>query len=199
MITESISVDALSPKASNIKRIADALKAGAIVAVPTETVYGLAVDAGNKKALDRLYSIKNRPCGKPFALQIADLSELDRYIDEPSPGLIAMLKKFWPGPLTVILNGRDGKVGLRIPGNKTTLAIIREVASPLAVTSANISGEPAAFSAEEVMRILEGKIEMVVDDGTRCGGIESTVLDCTVSPFKIVRPGAILEQLKSFL
>jgi L-threonylcarbamoyladenylate synthase len=199
MKTKIIKIDADCPNVLDVKKAAGILKKGGIVALPTETVYGLAVYANDNNALKRLYSVKKRPDNKPFTIQISDYGRLADYIDKVPTGLKKILDRFWPGPLTIIVNGKSGKIGLRIPDNKVTLAVINEVKLPLAVTSANISGEKAVVSAKEVADIFGGSIDLIVDDGDIEGGIESTVLDCTVSPFKILRKGSISEELKEFI
>ena len=199
MKAEILKIDGNCPKAPDIKKAAGILQKGGIVALPTETVYGLAVNATDNNALKRLYSIKKRPDNKPFTIQIADRAQLASYIDEVPAGLKKIVDRFWPGPLTIITNGKSGKIGLRIPDNKVTLAVINEVKLPLAVTSANISGEKAVGSAKEVADIFDESIDLIVDDGNIAGGVESTVLDCTVSPFKILRKGAIAKELEIFI
>lgn len=199
MKTDVIKIDPESPQPSDVKKAAGTLRAGGIVAVPTETVYGLAVSAKDQKALDRLYAIKKRPKDKPFAIQIAGLSQVKDYAGSVSRGLKDILEKFWPGPLTVIVSTGGSKVGLRMPENEVTLAIIDEAGFPLAVTSANLSGEKAVSSAGEVAKIFNGRIDLIVDDGRVAQGVESTVLDCTTFPFKILRKGAISEEIKEFM
>lgn len=199
MITEFLKIDADNPEPEKIDKAAQAIIRGGIVAVPTETVYGLAANARDQKALKRLYDVKGRQETKPFTIQISDLSQLKLYKRSLRPEEDALLKRFWPGPLTVILETDNGKVGLRMPDNKVTLSIIRQARVPLAVTSANISGKEAAVSAQDVMRVFDTKIEMIVDDQMPAGGIESTVLDCSMNPFKIVRNGAIAAELKEYI
>jgi len=199
MITEILKVDPASPEPSDIKKIVAVLKKGGIVALPTETVYGLAVNARDKNALDRLYSVKKRDETKPFTIQISNFSQLKSYVNKLSPALEIILNEFWPGPLTVIVDGKKGRVGLRMPDSKATLYIIEKAGVPLAVTSANISGKAPALSAGDVINIFDGLINLVVDDQTVSGGIESTVLDCTTGSFNIVRKGAVSERLERFL
>jgi len=199
MTTKVLKIDAQNPQSSKIEEVVALLDKGAVVALPTETVYGLAVCADNEKALDKLYEVKRRPNKKQFTIQIPDLSQIDKYIDNLSPALEVILREFWPGPLTVIVKSGDKTTGLRIPDNRVTLSILEAIKRPLAVTSANISGEQSVSSAEEVKEIFDNKIEMIVDDQARADGIESTVLDCTTPHFKIVREGAISEKLNRFL
>lgn len=199
MKTEVLKVDAESSEDAVTKAV-DILKKGGIIAIPTETVYGLTVNADDKKAVDRLYSAKKRPEEKPFTIQIADLSQLKSYLDNIPAMLEIILKELWPGPLTVIVKDKFGfKLGLRMPDNKIALSIIKEAKCPLAVTSANISGKSDALSAEEVADIFNGIIDLIIDDGSKPSGVASTVLDCTVSPFKILRKGSASEKLERFL
>lgn len=199
MKTEILKINAGSPQASRIKKAAEFLRRSGIAAVPTETVYGLACNAEDTAALDRLYAIKGRPENKPFTIQIANFSQLRNYIDELPPELETILKNFWPGALTVIVNAKSGKTGLRMPDNKIACSIIEEAKVPLAVTSANLSGKPSALSAREVLESFDGKIGLVVDDGKIAGGVESTILDCTKTPFAIIRKGSISGKLQRFI
>jgi len=197
--TQILQVSSQSPEASKVKKAADLLKKGRVVAIPTETVYGLAVNADDKKAIDALYSVKNRSKDKPFTIQISDLARLNDYSDALPGELSIILHECWPGPLTIIISGRKGKVGLRMPDNKVALSIIEATGLPLAVTSANISDEPPALSSAEVLKAFDGKIDMVVDDKKIPSGIESTVLDCTGPCFKIIRKGPFAEKIRKFL
>lgn len=199
MKTEIMQIDATFPEPAKIKKVAGFLQRGGIAAIPTETVYGLACNAKDKAALDRLYAIKKRPATRPFTIQIANFSQLTDFIDELPLELRIILKECWPGPLTIIVNTKDGKVGLRMPDNKVALSIIEEAKVPLAVTSANLAGQPSALSAREVLEIFNGKIKIVVDDGSAAEGVESTILDCTVRPFVVVRKGSISDKLERFL
>jgi len=199
MKSEILRVNADSPEPESIKKIVNALHAGAIVAVPTETVYGLAADANNKDAVAKLYDVKSRLKDKPITTQISDLSKVKDYINPIPSGLEVILKEFWPGPLTVILKTDSGSVGLRVPDNNVTLAILKKANMPLAVTSANISGRNNIISAAGVKDLFDGKIEIIVDDGKAALGIESTILDCTSLHYKILRQGAISHELNRFL
>lgn len=199
MRTEILKIDANSPEPPKVKKVARFLQRGGIAAIPTETVYGLACNAKDRVALDRLYTIKKRPKDKPFTIQIANLSQLRDHIDKLPLGLENILKEFWPGALTIIINGKVGKVGLRMPDNKVGLSIIEEARVPLVVTSANISGKPSALSAKEALQIFNKEIELIVDDGSVAKGMESTILDCTVTPFTILRKGPISDELERFL
>ncbi|MFH1645118.1 MAG: L-threonylcarbamoyladenylate synthase [Candidatus Omnitrophota bacterium] len=199
MKTLFLNVNAKAPEKDKIKKIVNCLHRGGVVAFPTETVYGLAVDSTNKTALNRLYDIKQRDEEKPCAIQISDISYLNSYIEAIPVKLSEILNKFWPGPLTIILNSKEGKVGLRIPDNRVALAILAEASAPLVVTSANVSGEREAKSAKDVLDIFDGKIDIVIDDGQLCAGTSSTVLDCTVTPYKIIRAGMASQEISKML
>lgn len=192
MHTQVIKIDPLNPEVDKIKDAALVLANGGLVAFPTETVYGLGANLNNKEALLRLYEVKNRPRDKPFTVQIADKDNVSRFASDIAPYAWRIIDKFWPGPLTMVLNAKDnGKVGLRIPNNKIALNLLLEAEVPLAVPSANISFNPVPLTAEDVLRDLDGKIELIVDGGRVELGIESTVADASAFPIKILRPGAI--------
>ncbi len=199
MKTSIISIDANTPQEKKIRDAANILRRGGIVAIPTETVFGLACDLANIEAIKRLYAIKKRPKDKPFAIQVASIDKVLSFADRLNPGLDKVLNRFWPGPLTVIIDSKEGKKGFRIPDNRVALALLSEIGRPLAVTSANVSGESALISVKDVTRCFSGLIDAIIDDGNRIFGIESTILDCTVIPFKILRKGAIADKLKQYI
>jgi len=199
MRTVLIKINPARDEGRKIRRAADAIIKGGIVAFPTETVYGLAVSAADKEAVKRLYFLKGRPQGKKLPIQIHHISQLGKYVRKPSPRLKLIVEKFWPGPLTVIVKAKKGDVALRMPDNKTALEIIKETGVPVAVTSANKSGERPLFTAGDVLNAFNGRIDMIVDDGATACGIESTVLDCRGRDFKVLRKGAIYDKLKPYL
>lgn len=191
-LTKIIRINPASPEEAYLQQAAKVITSGGSVIIPTDTVYGIAVDASNKKALDKLYEIKNRPKDKPFALLIAD----DQMAEELARGIpvvaYKLMRKFWPGPLTIILNAaQEGKVGLRIPDNRITLEIIHQAKVPLACPSANISDHPAPVDFAQAIKDLDGLVDLAIDAGQAKIGVESTVVDLTVVPLKIVRSGAI--------
>ncbi|MCO6450691.1 MAG: threonylcarbamoyl-AMP synthase [Caldilineales bacterium] len=184
---------------SQIGLAVDALRAGDLVVFPTDTVYGVAALAQNEHAVIRLFAAKGRDFKVALPVMVADIA-LVGGVARPLPGFLELAQAFWPGPLTIVLprlpsipdlvTGGD-TVGLRIPDHPLALELLRLVDAPLAVTSANRSGEPPARTAEEARAQLEGRVEVIVDGGTAPGGQASTVLDLTQSPPKIVRPGPI--------
>lgn len=199
MKTSIISVDVNALQESAIKQAADTLAHGGIVAFPTETVFGLACDLANTEAIKRLYEIKNRPQEKPFAIQVASTDKVLDIVGSQKPLVENIMRRFWPGPLTVIIGSENKKKGFRVPDNKAALAILSAIDSPLAVTSANLSGGSPLISAKDVIRDFNGLIDLIIDDYSKAGGVESTVLDCTIKPFKILRYGAIADSLERYI
>ncbi len=191
-----ITVDPDKPNEDVIAYAAGIVRNGGIVAFPTETVYGLAANVFNKKAVERLYSIKSRPRAKPFTVHIADTSAIEKMGCRISKKAARLIKKFWPGPLTIILKSRDGrKVGFRMPANTTALRLISAAGVPVIAPSANLSGKTPPVSAREALKDMDGKIDMVLDAGRTKIGVESTVIDITASACVILREGAISSKL----
>jgi L-threonylcarbamoyladenylate synthase len=187
--------------AAAVARAAELLRAGELVALPTETVYGLAANALNAKAVARIFEIKGRPTYNPIIVHVAS-GEMARDCVADWPKLAEKFSRaFWPGPLTLVLP-RAGKipdavtaggatVGVRWPSHPFMPAVIRACGFPLAAPSANLSNQISPTTAEHVRRQLTGKIPLIVDGGPSQVGIESTVLDLTVSPPRVLRPGMI--------
>lgn len=191
----------LTNSKQDIQRAGDLLKAGELVAIPTETVYGLAADALNGEAVARIFEAKGRPGDNPLIVHIADLSQVDDLTAFVPPVLEDLAKAFWPGPLTVILEKSDlipdevtaglDTVAIRMPSHKDARAIIQAAGTPLAAPSANTSGMPSPTTAEHVLHDMDGKIAAVVDGGPCEVGVESTVLTlCTRVP-RVLRPGKV--------
>lgn len=177
------------------------LKDGELVAIPTETVYGLAADALNGEAVANIFKAKGRPMDNPLIVHIADLSQVDDLVAFVPPVLEDLAKAFWPGPLTVILEKSDlipdevsaglDTVAIRMPSHPVARAIIKAAGTPLAAPSANTSGMPSPTTAAHVLHDMDGKIAAVVDGGPCEVGVESTVLTlCTRVP-RILRPGRV--------
>lgn len=188
----------------DIARAARIVKAGGLVAVPTETVYGLAADGLNEKAVERIYEVKGRPAVKPLSLMVPGKEALERYGRDVPRSAWGLADRFWPGPLTIVvkadqkipsivLAGGD-TVGLRCPDSEKTLELLRRCGRPLAVPSANPSGMPSPKTAEQVAGYFDGKIEAIIDGGP-CGvGTESTIVDLSAAPWRILRQGALPEE-----
>jgi L-threonylcarbamoyladenylate synthase len=176
------------------------LQKGGVIAFPTDTVYGLGADAFNATAVERIYEIKNRPKHRQLPLLIADVEQLTTLAD-PIPEIAWLLaRRFWPGGLTLVLPKTDSlpvylasgpTIAVRVPDHPACLALIQHLGNPIIGTSANISGQPAALTAEEVGQQLGGKIDFIIDGGKCPGGKESTVVDATREPPIILRQGII--------
>ena len=184
-----------------VKRAAKLLRAGVIVALPTETVYGLAANAFDEKAVAKIFQIKGRPANNPIIVHVASLEMAGRCVKDWPNNADQLARAFWPGPLTLVLprakeipdnvTAGGATVGVRWPSHPLIQAVIRECGFPLAAPSANLSGRISPTSAEHVRKQLGGKILLIVDGGPSQVGIESTVLDLTVSPPQVLRPGMI--------
>lgn len=192
MKTEVIKLDSRRPDKKVLKQAAKIIKKGGLVAFPTETVYGIAADYMNRGAIRNLYKIKNRPKNKPFTVHISDYDALGEFSCEVSVFEEHLIEKFWPGPLTLIFRTDMGdKIGFRMPDYKIALDLISECERSIVAPSANISGNKPPRSAEEVLKDLDGAIDMLLDGGPTTMGIESTVVDVSAMPYKILREGAI--------
>lgn len=192
--TQIIKVDPVNPDRDSIEKAADVIRRGGIVAFPTETVYGLGVNADDKDAVARLYEVKQRPKNKPFTIQLADKAKIEEFATGISDLGHKFINQYWPGPLTLIFNSKNGKsqkVGIRIPDHPVALGLIKASGLPLAVSSANMSGNRPPVAADDIIALFDGKIEMILDGGKASIGVESAVVDMTVSPFKVLREGAL--------
>lgn len=188
---------------NSIAAAALAIKSGELVAVPTETVYGLCANGLDESAVREIYEQKGRPEVKPLSLMIASADEIDKYCVNVPKNAYAMAEHFFPGPVTIILQASEivpeivragGKtVGLRCPDHPLTLELLRETALPLAGPSANPSAAPSPKSAGKVLGYFDGKIAGVLDGGECSVGVESTILDMSAVPYRILRSGAVSE------
>jgi len=190
-----LKIDPKAPDKESIAKCAQIIKDGGIVAFPTETVYGLAANLSKEEAMERLYKVKARPRSKPFTVHISNIKmikDMGGVLDEKSKALV---EKFWPGPLTIIVKAKGSKkIGFRMPANKVALDLIKASGVPVVAPSANLSGGFAPTCAEDVLKDLDGKIDILLDAGPTTVGIESTVVDMTVSPPAILREGAIKDE-----
>ena len=185
----------------DVSGAAELIAAGGLVAVPTETVYGLAGDGTDVQAVERIYEVKGRPEVKPLSLMVPGQEAMERYCEDVPPQAKLLAERFWPGPLTIILKSRPlvpdivraggETVGLRCPDHPDTLALLRACGVPLAAPSANPSGAPSPKTAQDVLGYFDGQIEGVIDGG-ECGlGRESTIISLAQRPFRILRQGAL--------
>jgi L-threonylcarbamoyladenylate synthase len=187
------------PDESIIAEAADILRAGGIVAFPTETVYGLGADALNENAVRGVFAAKGRPADNPLIVHIADISQLDELSSDVTEQATLLTKHFWPGPLTVVLKARPhvpkvvtgglDTIAIRMPAHNVPLALIRKSGCCIVGPSANLSGKPSPTTAQHVYDDLNGKIEMILDAGPTIIGVESTVIDVTHTPPVILRFG----------
>lgn len=192
MKTYVVKIDPKNPDKAGIEAAALAVKEGKLVAFPTETVYGIAANFFDKQAIERLYKIKKRPVKKPFTVHIADIKAIESLGCRMTKEALILAGKFWPGPLTMVLPlGKDKSLGFRIPANSIALELIKKAGVPIVAPSANLSGHKSPINAQEVLDELDGKIDILIDGGQTNVGVESTVVDMTVDPPKILREGAI--------
>ena len=194
-----------------ISAAAKILREGGLVGIPTETVYGLAANGLDEQAVKRIFEAKGRPQDNPLILTIPGQQWLPRFCKDIPPLAYVLARKFWPGPLTMILKCRTDvvpsvitagldTVAMRCPNHPVTLAIIREAGIPVAAPSANTSGRPSCTTAQDVLEDMDGKIEGVVDGGPCTVGVESTILDLTCDPPRLLRPGGLpLEALEQII
>ncbi len=201
MHTEVLAVDANAPQPDRIARAAAVVRAGGLVAFPTETVYGLGALALDAAAVGRIFAAKGRPANNPVIVHIADPKEAVQVAAEWPDAAERLARRFWPGPLTLVVprnadvpdatTAGGSTVALRVPAHPVALALLRAVGAPVAAPSANRSTELSPTLAEHVLRGLAGRIDLVLDGGPTAGGIESTVLDLTTSPPRLLRPGLL--------
>lgn len=193
-----------------IAEAAAILRRGGLLGIPTETVYGLGADALNETAVLHIFEAKGRPQDNPLILHVPGADWLERYCRDIPPEAYALAERFWPGPLTMILPRRDNvplrttggldTVGVRCPDHPMTLAIIRESGIPVAAPSGNTSGRPSPTTAQHMLEDMDGKIDGIVDGGPCSVGVESTIIDLTVTPPRLLRPGGLpLESLRQVL
>ncbi len=202
-----IKIDSNEPDLSKIKVAANIIKKGGLVAFPTETVYGLGADVLNVKAILSLFKAKNRPLDNPPIIHVENLDQVKNLTKEIPIKAKLLIKKFWPGPLTIVFQRSENipiestaglnTIAVRMPQHKIALALIKKSKCSIAAPSANISGKPSPTLAKHVFDDLNGKIDIILDGGPTCIGVESTVVNVTVDPPEVLRPGGIsIEDLK---
>ncbi len=209
MKTEKFLIDGNDTE-TKLKAAAEILKNDGIVAIPTETVYGLAASAYSDVAIKKVFSAKGRPQDNPLIVHIADMEMLGVIAAEIPKEALTLAAKYWPGPLTIVLKKTDrvaesvsaglSTVAVRMPSHKIAKAIIEYTGLPLAAPSANISGRPSTTSAEHVLNDLDGRVDGIVLADESAVGVESTVVNLSVTPPRLLRPGAVtVEQLMEIL
>lgn len=203
-MTVTLQLDPASPDIKSIDRAASIIRGGGLVAFPTETVYGLGADAMNEKAVQGIFRAKGRPADNPLIVHISDREMLARLTNNVGNNTEKLIEKFWPGPLTLVLErGPEvalsvsaglNTVAVRMPQGRIALELIGRSQTPIAAPSANLSGRPSPTRADHVEGDLSGRIDMILDGGHTNIGIESTVLDVTSHTPLILRPGWITRE-----
>jgi len=191
-------------KDDDLSLAVEAIKRGGLVAVPTETVYGLAGNGLDADAVARIYDVKGRPAIKPLSLLVPDLRVAETVCAGIPESARLLAEAFWPGPLTIVLPGNGAvpdivtaggdTIGVRCPDHPKTLEFLRLAGVPVAAPSANISDKPSPKSAEDVLAYFDGVIDCVIDGGTCTLGVESTIVLLTADSYKIIRQGALPEE-----
>lgn len=205
MKTELITVNTADPQQDLMEKAGEILKAGGLVAFPTETVYGLGGDGLNAESSGKIYAAKGRPSDNPLIIHIADMESLHKIAEDVPKNALKLAERFWPGPLTMILKkkacvpyettGGLETVAVRMPDHPVALALIKAGGGYVAAPSANTSGRPSPTEAAHVMEDLSGKIEMILDGGSVGIGLESTIVDFTEEVPVILRPGYINQEM----
>lgn len=200
MRTKVLKVDPEQPHPAVIREAAGVLQRGGLVAFPTETVYGLGANLQDPQAVQELYQVKQRPFEKQATLHLADPDEVAHHGVRVTELAQEMMERFWPGPLTLVLARADGStLGFRVPRHPVALALLRAAHVPVVAPSANRSGQPAPQTAEQVLRDLTDRIDLVLDAGPAPLGISSTVVDLSVDPPRILREGTLSREVEQFL
>ena len=203
MRAEIVKINSENPESSLVKYAADQIRAGEVLGMPTDTFYGLAADPFNLRAVDKVYDIKTRSRHKPLSLLIENVDQAEELAKKLPEEFYALARKFWPGPLTVIVKAgsrlplkvtaNTGNVALRVPNAKIPLAVVTAAAIPITATSANLSGAAECTTAEQVHDQLHGRISIIVDGGISPRDIPSTIIDLSdeETRWRIIREGAI--------
>lgn len=197
-------------RGTEIERAALILKTGGLVGIPTETVYGLGANGLNPRAVEDIFRAKGRPQDNPLILHIPDPSWLEWYCEDVPDTAWKLAKRFWPGPLTMVLRRKHivpdvvtaglDTVGMRCPDHSICRAVIRAAGVPVAAPSGNTSGRPSPTSVTDMLEDMNGKIDAILDGGDCQVGVESTIIDLTCAPPRLLRPGGVpLEELRAVL
>ena len=191
-----------STTAAAVREAISILKDGGLIAYPTESFYALGVLATDEEAVSSLFRLKKRPPEKPQPVIVGDIETLETIVKSIPAQVMALIEKYWPGPLNVIFDARDHipltltggshKIAVRIPGDKTAFNLARASKLPITATSANVSALPPAKNANEVKNYFGEEIDLIIDNGEAPGGKPSTIVDGTVSPPIIIREGSVL-------
>jgi L-threonylcarbamoyladenylate synthase len=176
------------------------LRRGGVIVFPTDTVFGIGADAGNEAAVRKIFQIKRRSADKPIPVMVHSIRDLPLVARDIPESALSLVKNHWPGPLTIVLfkaenispllTGGSDRVGIRIPNHPITLEILNKFGQPLAVTSANISGQSETATYEQALNIFQGQVDLILPGEVKYKGV-STVVDFTCIPPKIIREGII--------
>jgi L-threonylcarbamoyladenylate synthase len=208
--TEILIVDAAAPDAAAIARAAACLRAGGLVAFPTETVYGLGAHALNAAAVARIFAAKGRPANDPLIVHVTRYEQVGVLVSRLPPAAAVLAARFWPGPLTLVMPRSDAvppavtaglpSVAVRVPSHPVARALLEAAGIPIAAPSANLFSRPSPTRAAHVRDDLDGRIDMILDSGPTDVGVESTVIDLSGNVPTLLRPGAVaLEELRGVL
>ncbi len=200
MRTPIVKLDPARPGQA-FSRCREVVRAGGVIAYPTDTFYGLGADPENPRAVRRLFEIKGRPAGQPVLLLIPDASAVRSWAAEVTACAEDLMRRFWPGPLTLVfkalpavmpeLTGGTGSIGLRVPGDAVSRDLLRYLGSALTGTSANISGGPSPRTATEAAAAIGSMVDLILDGGVTAGGKPSTVVDVRGTEPVVIRAGAL--------
>ena len=206
MKTEIINISKSESKEEIYSKLTEYYKRGKLVAIPTETVYGLSANAMDDEAVSKIYEAKGRPSDNPLIVHFYEMSQLDNIVDYSDENVKKLIDKLWPGPMTLILNVKENNgiskkvtaglntLAVRMPSNVTARELLKETKVLLAAPSANTSGKPSPTKFEHVYHDLNGKIDVIIEYEQSDIGLESTVIDCTRYPLVIARPGDITKE-----
>ena len=210
MPSKSIKIESERDLLSAVTKAADVINSGGVVAIPTESFYGLAVNPTDIKAIHRLFNVKKRGGDQPILILIPSVVNLDQYVIHVPEIARQLMNDFWPGGLTLIFEAKPnlpqeltagtGKIGVRLSSHPVPTALAQAVDGPITGTSANISGQPACSNAKEVLQNLGEEVDLILDGGETAGGKGSTVLDVSVDPPGLLREGMVSrEELARYL
>jgi L-threonylcarbamoyladenylate synthase len=201
MRSRIIRIDPPAPEDEVLRTVAGILSAGGVMAYPTETFYGLGAILFSKKAVRRIFRLKARDAGKPLSLIVSDIDMIERIAAEPPPVFLLLAGEFWPGPLTLVLKaapsfppelaGPGHTVAVRIPPAAWLRGLVAEIGLPITATSANVSGEREISDPAEVIRLFDGKVDVILDGGQTPGGLPSTIVDISGDRPRVLREGAV--------
>ncbi len=199
-----LKIDSLESGKAALKHAGDVLLSGGVVAFPTESFYGLAVDITNDKAIKKLFSLKQRDRNNPILILLPEKEALKKYVADIPEQAVKLINAFWPGGLTLVLNASSAisplltadtsKIGVRYSSHPVATALARVIGRPVTGTSSNISGRPPCTRADEVYDSFGASIDLILDNGTTAGDIGSTILDVTVDPCVVIREGMVTRE-----